>query len=223
MLILVIVRIAEVNKRGICLNQLCRSELRWSYKICEFQIASPTHKNSISHRPIISGDILHVFIVLIIYRTCNIVFTLARAQWLSGRVLDSRPMGRGFEHHGHHCVVSLGKNIKASLVLVQPRKTRPHITERLLIGRKESNKKNHLGLKYQNKNDTRHNNFSAKFIKLTPIKIRLAKPLIYYKRLYAWWSIQSRLATLLSSLIAHRASDFRLYDGSDLKTYLLMR
>ena len=26
-------------------------------------------------------------------------------QWLSGRVLDSRPMGRGFEPHRRHCVV----------------------------------------------------------------------------------------------------------------------
>ena len=27
------------------------------------------------------------------------------AQWLSGRVLDSRPKGRGFEPHRRHCVV----------------------------------------------------------------------------------------------------------------------
>ena len=61
------------------------------------------------------------------------------AQWLSGRVLDSRPKGRGFEPHRRHCVVSLSKNINPSLVLVQPRKTHPFITERLLMGRKESN------------------------------------------------------------------------------------
>ena len=60
-------------------------------------------------------------------------------QWLSGRVLDSRLRGRGFEPHRRHCVVSLSKNINPSLVLVQPRKTRPFITERLLMGRKESN------------------------------------------------------------------------------------
>ena len=30
-------------------------------------------------------------------------------QWLSGRVLDSRPKGCGFEPHQHHCVVSLSK------------------------------------------------------------------------------------------------------------------
>ena len=61
------------------------------------------------------------------------------AQWLSGRVLDSRPKGRGFEPRRCLCVVSLSKNINPSLVLVQPRKTRPYITERLLMGRKESN------------------------------------------------------------------------------------
>ena len=60
-------------------------------------------------------------------------------QWLSARALDSRPRGRGFEPHRRHCVVSLSKNINPSLVLVQPRKTRPFITERLLNGCKESN------------------------------------------------------------------------------------
>ena len=29
------------------------------------------------------------------------------AQWLSGRVLDLRPRGRGFEPHRRHCVVVL--------------------------------------------------------------------------------------------------------------------
>ena len=57
----------------------------------------------------------------------------------SDRVLDSRQRGRRFEPHWRHCVVSLSKNINPSLVLVQPRKTRPFITERLLMGRKESN------------------------------------------------------------------------------------
>ena len=58
------------------------------------------------------------------------------AQWLSGRVLDLGRGGHGFEPH---CVVSLSKNINPSLVLVQPRKTHPFITERLFMGRKESN------------------------------------------------------------------------------------
>ena len=67
------------------------------------------------------------------------------AQWLSGRVLDSRLKGRGFEPHLRHCVVSLSKNINPSLVLVQPRKTRPFITERLLMGSKKSNQTNTRG------------------------------------------------------------------------------
>ena len=59
-------------------------------------------------------------------------------QRLSGRVLDSRPKGSGFEPHRRHCVGSLSKNINLSLVLVQSRKTCPFTTERLLMGRKES-------------------------------------------------------------------------------------
>ena len=40
------------------------------------------------------------------------IFTLnyllqQEAQWLSGRVLYSRPRGRGFESHRRHCVVVL--------------------------------------------------------------------------------------------------------------------
>ena len=69
-------------------------------------------------------------------------------QWLSGRVLDSRPKGHGLVPHWHHCVASLSKNINRSLVLVQPRKTRPFITEKLWMGHKESkqNKRNFIFL-----------------------------------------------------------------------------
>ena len=69
------------------------------------------------------------------------------AQWLSGRVFDLRPRGPGFEPNRRHFVVSLSKNVNPRLVLVQPRKTRPFITERLLVGRQESNqtKKNKDG------------------------------------------------------------------------------
>ena len=63
------------------------------------------------------------------------------AQWLSGRVLDWRPRNRGFKPHWGHCVVAQG-HIYPSLVLVQPRKTRPCFTKRLLMGRKESNQTN---------------------------------------------------------------------------------
>ena len=73
--------------------------------------------------------------------TLNMTAGLSGAQWLSGRVIDSRPRGRGFEPHRRNCVVSLSKNINPSLVLVQPRKTRPFITEILLMGERiKSNK-----------------------------------------------------------------------------------
>ena len=86
-------------------------------------------------------------------------------QWLSGRVLDSRPKGRGFELHRRHCVVSLSKNINPSLVLVQPRKTRPFITERLLMGRKESNQTKHQQI-YHVTNSHGLTHFSACFLSI---------------------------------------------------------
>ena len=64
-------------------------------------------------------------------------------------MLDSRPRGSGLEPHGHHCVVSLSKDINPSLVLVLPRKTCLFITESLLMGRKESNQTNKHGGKGQ--------------------------------------------------------------------------
>ena len=63
----------------------------------------------------------------------------------SGSVVECLTRDRraaGLEPHQRHCVVSLSKNINPSLVLVQPRKTRPFITERLLMGCKESNQTN---------------------------------------------------------------------------------
>ena len=36
-------------------------------------------------------------------------FSFGGAQWLSGRVLDSRPRGCGFEPHRSQCVVSFSK------------------------------------------------------------------------------------------------------------------
>ena len=37
----------------------------------------------------------------------NVTVAFKGAQWLSGRVLDSRLKGRGFEPHRRHCVVVL--------------------------------------------------------------------------------------------------------------------
>ena len=60
----------------------------------------------------------------------------------SGSVVDCLTRNRGAAGSsltGVTALWSLSKNINPSLVLVQPRKTRPFITERLLMGRKESN------------------------------------------------------------------------------------
>ena len=70
------------------------------------------------------------------------VHSISGAQWLSGRVLDPRPWGRCFESQRRLWVVSLRKTYNSSLVMVRSRKTRPYITERLLMGRKESNPTN---------------------------------------------------------------------------------
>ena len=71
---------------------------------------------------------------------CSTVQSFLGAQWLSGRVFDSRPRGCGFEPHRRHCVVVLEQDTYyTSLILVQPRKTRPCLTERLLLGRNELN------------------------------------------------------------------------------------
>ena len=87
---------------------------------------------------------LHQYLIywLITSSSHILTYMYQHCMCFSGRVLDSRPKGRGFEPHRRHCVVSLSKNINPSLVLVQPRKTRPFITERLLMGRKESNQTN---------------------------------------------------------------------------------
>ena len=71
----------------------------------------------------------------------NLVFE--GAQWLSGRVLDSRSRGCGFEPYRRHCVVVLEQDtFNPSLVLVKSRRTSQCLTEGLLMGCKESNKTN---------------------------------------------------------------------------------
>ena len=44
---------------------------------------------------------------LLVYPILTVDWDVKGAQWLSGRVLDSRPRGRGFDPHRRHCVVVL--------------------------------------------------------------------------------------------------------------------
>ena len=59
-------------------------------------------------------------------------------------------------------------------------------------------------LVYKLKKIVGSNNFSAQFIKIISHYKNLAITLMYCNRLHDWWPTQSRLATLLSSLIARR-------------------
>ena len=64
---------------------------------------------------------------------------------LSGSVVEYLTRDRGAASSSLTSVTALcpsARQINPSLVLVQPRKTCPYITERLLMGRKESNQTN---------------------------------------------------------------------------------
>ena len=63
---------------------------------------------------------------------CGISYGSA-LEGLSGRVLDLRSRGCGLEPH-RRCVVSLSKTLILCLVLAQPRKTCPDMTEKMLTG-----------------------------------------------------------------------------------------
>ena len=86
-----------------------------------------------------------------IFRGFSYIYDMG-VQWLSGRVLDSRQRGSRFKPHRCHCVVLLEQDtfILALIVLVQPRKTCPCLTERLLMGHTESNqtKQNIYGFEF---------------------------------------------------------------------------
>ena len=51
--------------------------------------------------------IVIIFLPIGAQKNCIIMLIWEGGQWLSGRVLDSRQRGRGFEPHGRHCVVVL--------------------------------------------------------------------------------------------------------------------
>ena len=58
------------------------------------------------------NDMCDLFPKITIKHTGKIVLSLTTpmgAQWLSGRMFDSRPRGHGFEHHRLHCIVSFSK------------------------------------------------------------------------------------------------------------------
>ena len=62
------------------------------------------------------------------------VSSLSGAQWISGRVLDSRLRGCWFEPHLRHCIVSLSKTLYPLLSTGSIRKTRLDMTGKMLNG-----------------------------------------------------------------------------------------
>ena len=67
-----------------------------------------------------------------------------------GSAVECMTRNRGSAGSSLTCVTALcswARHISPSLVLVQPRKTRPYVTERLLMGRKESNQTNKQTIK----------------------------------------------------------------------------
>ena len=67
------------------------------------------------------------------------------ARECSGSVVECMTQDReaaGSSHNGVTALWSLSKTHYTSLILVKPRKTCPCLTERLLMGRKESNHSN---------------------------------------------------------------------------------
>ena len=71
-------------------------------------LASKTEPGKPEVRQLVnSHDIELVFLVALHNNKTTTYKRSQGAQWLSGRVLDSRPKGRGFEPHRRHCVVVL--------------------------------------------------------------------------------------------------------------------
>ena len=93
----------------------------------------------------------------------------------SGSVLECLTRDPRFEPHRLHCVVSLSKNINPSLVLVQPRKTRPFITKRLLMGRKESNQ------------TSKHANDDFLQLSFTICRFKIREPVCILCGAATWW------------------------------------
>ena len=83
---------------------------------------------------------------------CKLCVYRSRIAFLLGILIQGSTQGNDF-FTGIVCllIMLISKPfLYSSLVLVQPRKTRPYITERLLMGRKESNQINQKNLFFQN-------------------------------------------------------------------------
>ena len=81
--------------------------LRYNFSLSDSLSLLPNFPQGRSHFSLLSGPSLNPVYHILSYRSVKSVLLLQGAQWLSGRVRDSRPKGRGFEPHRRHCVVVL--------------------------------------------------------------------------------------------------------------------
>ena len=81
-----------------------------TYRNCDFpQTPYPLSAFTCSSDPVIDLHLLVVCKLSGTGRSFLLYIRVRGGQWLSGRVLDSRQRGRGFEPHRRHCDVSLSK------------------------------------------------------------------------------------------------------------------
>ena len=153
-----------------------------------------------------SASVVIIIITRLLATSRSITQYFMGAQWLSGRVLDLRPKGRGFEPHRRHSVVSLSKNINPSLVLVQPRKTSHFITERLLMGRKESNQTN---------KNTIFQSFTIIF-NFTTSPLKIDEPLSTFQFCHSWLGTFGNWYEFL--IVGSLSMYFKWYSASRRKT-----
>ena len=64
----------------------------------------PDHTDPEEFEYFLGTLVTKLFLAYIHYEIGDTLYQTSGAQWLSGRVFDSRPKGRGFEPHRRHCV-----------------------------------------------------------------------------------------------------------------------
>ena len=107
----------------------------------------------------------------------------------SGSVVECLTWDRGAAGSsltGDTALCPWARHINPSLVLVQPRKTRPYITERLLIGRKESNQIKHFELEWAS---------SSTLILLVLSCHRSTIAFCYWRLFLSWWYGMNKVLT----------------------------
>ena len=108
------IRVANRTSGLIWIQNVCKSYHQMIKVAASRQIVNSLFLHYVIHT-IRAINVLQFYVVyfhsilasVIVICEINLHKCWSGAQWLSGRVLDSRPKGRGFEPHRRHCVVVL--------------------------------------------------------------------------------------------------------------------